>query len=95
MLDAAGERSVVVLDDRGRPGRLAVAAAAQGRHDRASPTEDLVNLDHRATLNDALDTMLSSSHGGAVVTGDRDQYLGVVDFTSVTEYIRALESQDD
>ena len=39
--------------------------------------------------------MLSSSHGGAVVTGDRDQYLGVVVFDAVTDHIRSLEEQAD
>ena len=56
--------------------RLALAAPAQGRDDPRRATEDLINLDRRATLNDALDTMLTNSHGGAVVTGDRDEYLG-------------------
>jgi osmoprotectant transport system ATP-binding protein len=35
--------------------------------------------------------MLTNSHGGAVVTGDRDVYLGVVDFTSVTDFMRAQQ----
>jgi osmoprotectant transport system ATP-binding protein len=53
----------------------------------------MVTLDRRATLNDALDTMLSSSHGAAVVTGRRDEYLGVINFDAVTEFIRAAEEQ--
>ncbi len=93
-LEASGERSVVVLDDRGRPVGWPWLRQLKG-DTIVQPVEDLVNLDHRATLNDALDTMLSSSHGGAVVTGDRDQYLGVVDFDAVTEYIRALESEHE
>ena len=32
--------------------------------------------------------MLTNSHGGAVVTGDRDRYLGVVDFSAVTDFMR-------
>ncbi|MEO9325638.1 ABC transporter ATP-binding protein [Nocardioides sp. C4-1] len=90
--ESNGDRSVIVLDDRGRP--VGWPWLRQLKGDRVvEPTEDLVNLDHRATLNDALDTMLSSSHGGAVVTGDRDQYLGVVFFEAVTEHIRLLEEQ--
>ncbi|WP_340539685.1 ABC transporter ATP-binding protein [Nocardioides sp. GXZ039] len=90
--EANGDRSVIVLDARGRPVGWPWLRQLKGEvvHE---PTEDLVNLDHRATLNDALDTMLSSSHGGAVVTGDRDQYLGVVDFASVTDYIRTMEAE--
>ena len=42
--------------------------------------EVLIGVDQRATLNDALDDMLTSSHAAAVVTGRRDEYLGVVDF---------------
>ena len=91
-LEAHGEKSVVVLDDRGRPRGWPWLRQLKG-DTIVEPTEDLVNLDHRATLNDALDTMLSSSHGGAVVTGDRDQYLGVVDFDAVTTYIRSLEAE--
>jgi osmoprotectant transport system ATP-binding protein len=37
--------------------------------------------------------MLTSSHGGAVVTGRRGEYLGVVDFDTVTSHMRATEQQ--
>ena len=37
--------------------------------------------------------MLTSSHGGAVVTGRRGEYLGVVDFDTVTGHMRAIEEQ--
>lgn len=91
-MDAAGERAVIVLDDRRRP--VAWLWGRQLRGDTiVRPATDLVDVDERATLNDALDTMLSSSHGGAVVTGARDQYLGVVDFAAVTGYIRTMEEQ--
>jgi osmoprotectant transport system ATP-binding protein len=53
-----------------------------------SQETDLVTIDRRATLNDALDTMLVSSHGCAVVTGRRDEYLGVVDFQAVLARIQ-------
>ncbi len=35
--------------------------------------------------------MLTNSHGGAVVTGDRDRYLGVVDFAAVTDFMRTQQ----
>ncbi|MCW2814757.1 MAG: L-proline glycine betaine transport system permease protein ProV, partial [Nocardioides sp.] len=90
--EANGDRSVIVLDQRGRP--VGWPWLRQLKGDTVlQPVEDLVHIDQRATLNDALDTMLSSSHGGAVVTGDRDQYLGVVVFDAVTEHIRSLEEQ--
>ncbi|MDT9592671.1 ABC transporter ATP-binding protein [Nocardioides zeae] len=91
--EAAGQECVVVLDDRGRP-----IAWPWNRNLRRASTidvkrrEELVTLDERATLNDALDTMLSSSHAGAIVTDARDKYLGVVDFESVTAHIRTQEA---
>jgi osmoprotectant transport system ATP-binding protein len=90
--EANGDRAIIVLDDRGRPRGWPWLRQLKG-DTIVEPTEDLVNIDQRATLNDALDTMLSSSHGGAVVTGDRDQYLGVVDFRAVTEHVRHMEEQ--
>ena len=91
---AAGHHGVVVLDERGRP--LGWPWLRQLRHTERIPAYDperLNTLDSRATLNDALDTMLTSSHGGAIVTGDRDQFLGVIDFASVTDHMRLLEQQ--
>ena len=90
--EANGDQSVVVLDDRGRPTAWPWLRQLKGDLIHAG-TEDLVNLDRRATLNDALDTMLTNSHGGVVVTGDRDQYLGVADFSSVTDHMRAMQDR--
>ncbi len=90
--EANGDRSVVVLDSRNRPVGWPWLRQLKGET-IVEPTEDLVNIDQRATLNDALDTMLSSSHGGAVVTGDRDQYLGVIDFRAVTQHVQTMEEQ--
>ncbi len=90
----AGHDGVVVLDDRGRP--IGWPWLRQLRNEQRIPSYDperLNTLDSRATLNDALDTMLTSSHGGAIVTGDRDQFLGVIDFVSVTDHMRLLEQQ--
>ena len=90
--EANGDKSVIVLDDRGRPRGWPWLRQLKGAT-IVAPEGDLIDVDHRATLNDALDTMLSSSHGAAVVTGGRDQYLGVVDFQAVTEQIRSMEEQ--
>jgi osmoprotectant transport system ATP-binding protein len=92
--EANGDTSVVVLDSRRRPVSWPTLRQVR-RYDTivAGDRETLVDLDERATLNDALDTMLTSSHGGAVVTGKRDQYLGVIDFDAVTEHMRAVERQ--
>jgi len=92
--ETAGERAVIVLDDRRRP-RAWVWLREISQHDTVQPRRDdeLNVVDRRATLNDALDTMLTSSHGGAVVTGRRGEYLGVVDFDTVTSHMRATEEQ--
>ncbi|MBO0843289.1 MAG: ABC transporter, partial [Nocardioides sp.] len=92
--EAAGERSVIVLDDRRRPVAWRFNREV-ARHDKVQPgdRETLVTVDQRATLNDALDTMLASSHGGVIVCDSRDQYLGVVDFESVTDHMRTVEQE--
>lgn len=89
---ANNDTAVIVLDDRQRP--VGWPWVRQLKGDKiVEPTVDLVNIDSRATLNDALDTMLVSGHGGAVVTGDRDHYLGVIDFKTVTDYIEAMQRE--
>jgi osmoprotectant transport system ATP-binding protein len=92
--EQAGDDSVVVLDRRNRP--VAWRFLRQVRRHQTiqdGDREALVTLDHRATLNDALDTMLTSSHGGAIVCGDRDQYVGIIDFDSVTDRMRSVERE--
>jgi osmoprotectant transport system ATP-binding protein len=91
--ERTGHDSVVVLDDRGRPQGWPWLRQLRGEAVPAFDHEQLDSLDSRATLNDALDTMLTSGHGAAVVTGDRDQYLGVIGFAAVTEHIRVLQEE--
>ena len=87
-LDAAGHGHAVVVDDRGRPLRwpsrreLAQAQVVPEGRDEALPV-----VGQGATLNDALDTMLVSSAGAAVVTGRRDAFLGVITVEVVMEAI--------
>jgi osmoprotectant transport system ATP-binding protein len=90
--EANGDRAVIVLDDQDRPTAWPWLRQLKGDTIHGGE-EDLINIDHRATLNDALDTMLTNSHGGAVVTGDRDRYLGVVDFAAVTEFMRVQQEK--
>lgn len=92
--EEAGDNAVVVLDERDRP--VAWPWLRQVRNHpkvRREPRENLVTLDEGATLNDALDTMLTSTHSKAIVTGVRDRYLGVVDFETVTEHMRTAERE--
>jgi osmoprotectant transport system ATP-binding protein len=88
--NSAGDDAVVVLDGKRRPVNWMWTRDLTGVEKVPAPHEDtdLVTIDRRATLNDALDTMLMCSHGGAVVTGRRDEYLGVVDFQTVLTRIQ-------
>ena len=91
---ANGDRSVIVLDERRRP-RAWVWLRELEDHDTVQPRgeDELIDVDRRATLNDALDAMLTSSFGAAVVTGPRDEYLGVVDFGAVTAFVATTEQE--
>jgi len=88
----SGADGVVVLDGRDRPVDWVRLRELRGQDSvPATVDDDLVTLDQRATLNDALDTMLTSSYGSAIVTGDRDRFLGLVDFDTVVSHMRATE----
>ena len=86
---AAGDDYVVVLDHRGQPiswptlaevGRMGTIPATV---DRRLPVVGL-----GSTLNDALDTMLAASQGGAVVLGRRDTLAGVVSIEAIMAAIQ-------
>ena len=85
---ASGARNVVVLDERGRPVDFVTAAKLRGERVENRRREALQTVDHRATLNDALDAMLSSSHGAVVVTGGRGEYRGVASFQQIMTHIQ-------
>ncbi len=89
-----GDAAVVVLDDKNRPVDWLWLRELDGHETVPSGDHhEVLTLDRRATLNDALDTMLTSTHGAAIVTGRRDEYLGVVNFDAVTGLMRATEQQ--
>jgi osmoprotectant transport system ATP-binding protein len=88
--EEAGHSSVVVLDSRKRPRGWTWLRDLRASDTVPEPrTDEVLGVDRRATLNDALDDMLTSSHGAAIVTGRRDEFLGVVDFATVTQQIQA------
>ena len=92
--EAAGHTSVVVLDSRRRPRAWNWVRDLRATDRVPEPrTEEILGVDRRATLNDALDDMLTSSHGAAIVTGRRDEFLGVVDFATVTQQVQNAERQ--
>ena len=89
-LQGAGEQNAVVLDERGRPIQW-LSRRQLSRMDRHTGTVDprLPVIGNQATLNDALDTMLVSSTGAALVTGPRESFLGMVTVQTVMEAITA------
>lgn len=90
-VEAAGRSSVVILDDRDRPREWLFLRSLRGQATIEEPTTELQTVvDHRSTLSDALDSMLVSSHAGAMVTR-RDIYQGVITYSAVTEHVRALQ----
>lgn len=85
-----GDTSVIVLDRRNRPVDWVWLRSLTGDRVRAPhPDRDLLTINMRATLNDALDSMLVSTHDGVVVTDNRDQYLGIATFDQVAGLITA------
>ena len=89
-LQGAGEQNVVVLDERERPLQW-LSRRQLSRLDRHTDALDprLPVIGNQATLNDALDTMLVSSTGAALVTGPRDRFLGLITVQTVMKAITA------
>ena len=81
---SAKHNHVVVVDERERPIQwLSRRQLTRLETISAVPEDRLPVVGSRATLNDALDTMLVSSAGAALVTGKRDRFLGVIDVETV------------
>jgi osmoprotectant transport system ATP-binding protein len=93
----AGREHCIVLDDRRRPLRwVSLRELARGKsalQPRAAD-EDLETVGTQATLNDALDVMLTSSHGVVVVTGRRDTYQGVIRVETIMSAITEMRSDE-
>ncbi|MCH9667975.1 MAG: betaine/proline/choline family ABC transporter ATP-binding protein [Actinomycetia bacterium] len=80
---------VIVLDDQERPQRwmsLQELANTRSLND-ISEDDDLACVNLASTLNDALDQMLTSSHGVVVVTGRRNAYQGVIRVETIMDAI--------
>ncbi|MEJ7635685.1 betaine/proline/choline family ABC transporter ATP-binding protein [Aeromicrobium sp.] len=77
---AIGREHVVVLDEQERPQRWMSLRELEhpGSLARVERDLDLESVSLASTLNDALDEMLTASHGVVVVTGRRNAYQGVV-----------------
>ncbi|BDZ49524.1 hypothetical protein GCM10025867_17650 [Frondihabitans sucicola] len=99
-VDEAGHEHAVIVDERNRP----ISWPSRRQLTRLETVSTAVDpalpvVGQGATLNDALDTMLVSSAGAALVTGARDSFVGVITVEVVMEAItrsrrQALEAQD-
>jgi len=86
---AIDREHVVVLDAQERPQRwVSLDELANSRSlTKVSRDEDLACVNLASTLNDALDEMLTSSHGVVVVTGRRNAYQGVIRVETIMDAI--------
>lgn len=92
-MDEVGHQHAVVVDARDRPIQWP-SRRQLGRIERvgAVPEPRLPVIGNRATLNDALDTMLVSSAGAALVTGRAGAFLGVIDVETVMDAITSARA---
>ncbi|MCV7152992.1 ABC transporter ATP-binding protein [Mycolicibacterium pyrenivorans] len=86
---------VIVLDAQDRPQRWMSTAELQEPNSlsQVSRNEDLETVSLASTLNDALDAMLTSSHGVVVVTGRRATYRGVIRIETIMEAMSHMHSE--
>lgn len=85
---------VIVLDDQQRPQRWVSVKELErgGSLDRVTRDRELEVVSTASTLNDALDEMLTSSHGVVVVTGRRNTYQGVVRVETIMQAMQQISS---
>jgi len=92
---ALAERAndIVVVDDRNRPLRWIDLRELEGSGKvQAGSDPRLKVIGEGATLNDALDTMLVSSHASAIVVGRGNQVTGRVNVDIIMNAIQLLRS---
>jgi osmoprotectant transport system ATP-binding protein len=90
----AGRGHAILLDERQRPLRWlslrdleSPGAISNRRRD-----EDLELVSTASTLNDALDTMLTSSHGVVLVVGRESAYVGAIRLETIMAAMQDLQS---
>ncbi|CAA0101486.1 Osmoprotectant import ATP-binding protein OsmV [Mycolicibacterium vanbaalenii] len=85
---------VIVLDAHERPQRWLSITELQQPNSLSQVTldENLESVSLASTLNDALDEMLTSSHGVVVVTGRRNTYQGVIRIETLMGAMAGLQS---
>ncbi|OKH66285.1 ABC transporter ATP-binding protein [Mycolicibacterium sp.] len=92
--EAIGREHVIVLDAQDRPLRwLSLVELADPQSlQRVPRDENLETVSLASTLNDALDDMLTSSHGVVVVTGRRNVYQGVIRVETIMDAMAELRN---
>jgi len=91
-LRASDKGAVLILDGRQRPLRWVTARDIE-RGDiplEQAGLEPEAIVEPQSTLQDALNLMLDSSHGAAVVVDGNGGYLGAVDFATVAHAIQGM-----
>lgn len=88
-----GREWVLVLDAKERPLRWISLRDLQQPDalDHVSRDLDIEVVNSASTLNDALDEMLTSSHGVVIVTGRRNRYRGVIRVETIMDAMQALQ----
>jgi osmoprotectant transport system ATP-binding protein len=91
---AAGRRHVILLDQRQRPLRWLSLRDLQttGATSNARRDDALELVSTASTLNDALDTMLTSSHGVVLVVGRENTYAGAIRLETIMSAMQDLQS---
>jgi osmoprotectant transport system ATP-binding protein len=95
VLRGSDKGAVLILDPRNRPLRW---VSARDIHRADLPLEQAglepeAIVEPQSTLQDALNRMLDSSHGAAVVVDGDGAYLGAVDFATVAHAVQAMRQE--
>ncbi|MCL8252569.1 betaine/proline/choline family ABC transporter ATP-binding protein [Aeromicrobium fastidiosum] len=93
---AIGREHVIVLDAQDRPQRWLSLRELErpGSLRDVRRDHDLESVSLASTLNDALDEMLTASHGVVVVTGRRNAYQGVVRVETIMDAMSDLRGDE-
>jgi osmoprotectant transport system ATP-binding protein len=92
VLRESDKGAVLILDGQQRPVRWVTARDIDRAHvplEQAGLEPEAI-VEPQATLQDALNLMLDSSHGAAVVVDGNGGYLGAVDFATVAHAIQGM-----
>ncbi|AWT53867.1 betaine/proline/choline family ABC transporter ATP-binding protein [Mycolicibacterium smegmatis] len=91
---AIDREHVIVLDQHDRPLRWLSLSDLSDAHslERVTRDENLEKVSTSSTLNDALDVMLTSSHGVVVVTGRRNAYQGVIRVETIMDAMPDMQT---